>query len=335
MIFYCDESASHFLNFYVQEFYSGAKTPLVPHVLLHMTWTHAHHLAGYEQQDAHEFFIATLDLLHRHLIHRTQVNLSTCDCIVDTVFTGKLQSDVVCQNCKNVSTTIDPFWDISLDLPAGGLTAGKLAGAGGHGHAGNAAGHPVSLQNCLERFTRAEHLGSAAKIRCSICKSYQESTKQLTMKKLPLVASFHLKRFEHSSRFHKKISTRIAFPEFLDMTPFVSHIRNNNNEGQSATTGEYESPVRNNMYTLFAVINHIGNIEAGHYTSYVRQHRDKWFRCNDHQVNTAVKPNEFLSIFIKCVFLFPGCSHHDSGGARQRRLPSVLPQTEAGVQVED
>lgn len=84
-----------FLN--QQEFYSGAKSPLVPHVLLHMTWTHAHHLAGYEQQDAHEFFIATLDLLHRHLIRRTDVNPSNCDCIVDTIFTGKLQSDVVCQ----------------------------------------------------------------------------------------------------------------------------------------------------------------------------------------------------------------------------------------------
>ena len=31
-----------------QEFYSGGKSPLVPHVLLHMTWTHAHHLAGYD-----------------------------------------------------------------------------------------------------------------------------------------------------------------------------------------------------------------------------------------------------------------------------------------------
>lgn len=82
---------------FLQEFYSGSKTPLVPHVLLHMTWTQARHLAGYEQQDAHEFFIATLDLLHRHLIHRTNVNPSNCDCIVDTIFTGKLQSDVVCQ----------------------------------------------------------------------------------------------------------------------------------------------------------------------------------------------------------------------------------------------
>ena len=53
----------HLILFY----FLGAKTPLIPHVLLHMTWQHAHHLAGYEQQDAHEFFIATLDLLHRYV----------------------------------------------------------------------------------------------------------------------------------------------------------------------------------------------------------------------------------------------------------------------------
>lgn len=49
-----------------QEFYSGNKAPLTLHRLLHLIWTHARHLAGYEQQDAHEFFIATLDVLHRH-----------------------------------------------------------------------------------------------------------------------------------------------------------------------------------------------------------------------------------------------------------------------------
>lgn len=49
-----------------QQFYSGNKAPLILHKLLHLIWTHARHLAGYEQQDAHEFFIAALDVLHRH-----------------------------------------------------------------------------------------------------------------------------------------------------------------------------------------------------------------------------------------------------------------------------
>lgn len=246
-----------------QEFFSGVGTPLSPHKLLYMIWTHAHHLAGYEQQDAHEFFIATLDLLHRHLIFKTSISPSSCTCIVDTIFTGKLQSDVVCQVCKGVSTTIDPFWDISLDLPTLGDT------------------DSISLDDCLERFTQPEHLGSMSKIRCSHCNTHQESTKQLTMQKLPVVASFHLKRFEHSSRLHKKITTRVNFPETVDMTPFISNARNTD-----TTIGAGLSKP-DNRYVLFAVINHIGTLDAGHYTSFVRQHRDLWFHCNDHQILPA------------------------------------------------
>lgn len=48
------------------QFYSGHRSPHVPFRLLHLVWTHARHLAGYEQQDAHEFLIAALDVLHRH-----------------------------------------------------------------------------------------------------------------------------------------------------------------------------------------------------------------------------------------------------------------------------
>jgi ubiquitin carboxyl-terminal hydrolase 22/27/51 len=260
-----------------QEFFSGDGSPLSLHKLLYMIWTHAHHLAGYEQQDAHEFFIATLDLLHRHLIHKTNIPPSACTCIVDSIFTGKLQSDVVCQVCKGVSTTVDPFWDISLDLPTGALQNGVV--------------QPISLQDCLQRFTQPENLGSGAKIRCSTCKSHQESTKQLTMQKLPIVASFHLKRFEHSSangrpgasRLHKKITTRVNFPEMLDMSPFISHSRNS----KLKTSNSYQSLPRDNKYVLFAVINHIGTLDAGHYTSYIRQHSNLWFHCNDHQILPA------------------------------------------------
>ena len=37
---------------------------LVPHRLLYSMWQHALHLAGYEQQDAHEFFMGLLDGIH-------------------------------------------------------------------------------------------------------------------------------------------------------------------------------------------------------------------------------------------------------------------------------
>lgn len=254
-----------------QEFYNGNRGPLSLHRLLHLIWNHARHLAGYEQQDAHEFFIATLDVLHRHCKmsmnerknspsnHNDTATTSTqCSCIIDQIFTGGLQSDVVCQNCKGVSTTIDPFWDISLDL-------------GEANHPG--CGPPRSLIDCLERFTRAEHLGSTAKIKCNSCKSYQESTKQLSMRQLPIVASFHLKRFEHSSSIDKKISTFISFPAELNMAPFMSNRKRN-------LSGEYN-------YSLYAVINHVGSLDAGHYTAYVRHQKDCWVKCDDHTITTA------------------------------------------------
>lgn len=95
-----------------QEFYSGKSSPHVPFKLLHLVWTHARHLAGYEQQDAHEFLIETLNVLHRHCQGlsdaRTQppngqsAGTSKCHCIIDQIFTGGLQSDVICQFCKYV-----------------------------------------------------------------------------------------------------------------------------------------------------------------------------------------------------------------------------------------
>ena len=80
----------------------------------------------------------------------------------------------------------------------------------------------LSLYDCLKLFTRTEHLGSSAKIKCNKCESYQESTKQLSLKTLPIVVSFHLKRFEQTNRLNKKISTYVSFPTMIDMTPFTT-----------------------------------------------------------------------------------------------------------------
>lgn len=139
------------------------------------------HLAGYKQQDAHEFFIASLNLLHIHFrdAMKAQHN-DPCNCIVDEIFTGELLSDLVCTTCKHVSPTFEPFKDLSLDLSF------------------DMNGQPKSLINCLERFTRLEYLGANAKLICSKCNTEQEFTKELSIETLPIIASFHLKRFEQT-----------------------------------------------------------------------------------------------------------------------------------------
>ena len=78
--------------------------PHVPFKFLHLVWMHARHLAGYEQQDAHEFFISAIDVLHHHCGGQTPTvtHPGHCTCIIDQIFAGRLQSDVTCQSCGYV-----------------------------------------------------------------------------------------------------------------------------------------------------------------------------------------------------------------------------------------
>lgn len=113
-------------------------------------------------------------------------------------------------------------------------------------------------------------------------------------------------RFEQSSRFHKKISSFISFPQYLDMTPFMaSKIGCKPGSTESSNAKTYSNGISHNdnkwvrmsaerilfisvfRYCLFAVVNHSGTIETGHYTAFVRQHRDQWFKCDDHLIMRA------------------------------------------------
>lgn len=73
----------------------------------------------------------------------------------------------------------------------------------------------------------------------------------------------------------EKISNKISFPEMLDMTPFMSRPK---------TTQMCPIPP-DNRYSLFAVINHLGDaMDSGHYTAYIRQQTDYWYKCDDDEI---------------------------------------------------
>jgi len=166
------------------EFHSAEKTEGFGAVSMLMgSWLAGEALAGYQQQDAHEYMQFILNTLHQANGGSTD-DSEDCKCVVHQAFCGKLSSTVTCDNCRNVTTAQDPYMDLSLDVRIQGKKR-KIKEEKGEET-------PLDLRDCLERFTVKEKLGSA-EYTCRNCDSPQNATKQLSIKRLPPVLSIHLK----------------------------------------------------------------------------------------------------------------------------------------------
>ncbi|CAN1798925.1 Ubiquitin C-terminal hydrolase 22 [Linum perenne] len=277
--------------------FSGDRNPYSPAKFLYSWWQHASNLASYEQQDAHEFFISMLDGIHENVERDGSKPQSPghgdC-CIAHRVFSGILRSDVMCMACGFTSTTYDPCVDISLDLDPHQGSYGKASSVKvHHTHNGDADSLSSSqsptmstLMGCLDRFTRPERLGSDQKFFCQRCKVNQESLKQMSIRKLPLVSCFHIKRFEHSHtrRMSRKVDRYLQFPFSLNMAPYLSSSILRSRFGNRVFSFEGDEPeVSNEMsseFELFAVVTHSGKLDAGHYVTYLRL-GNQWYKCDD------------------------------------------------------
>lgn len=143
-------------------------------------WISQTHMAGYSQQDAHEFFISFLDEIHNSACPPNQRHLgqTLCPCIVHQVFGGVLQSDVTCSGCNAISLTRDPILDLSLEISK--VSAKKKKGEDS----------VVTLSDCLEEYTMPEKLSVYT---CKSCGASAEAMKQLSINTLPPVLSIQLK----------------------------------------------------------------------------------------------------------------------------------------------
>ncbi|KDD74957.1 hypothetical protein H632_c963p0, partial [Helicosporidium sp. ATCC 50920] len=120
--------------------FSGRREGFSPTRFLLAWWTLiGGHMAGSQQQDAHEFFLFMLEML----VSGSQEGPSAS--VPRQVFEGRLSSRVVCGSCGHCSVTRDPFTHLSLDIPApGALLPPPLlprgGGAGSRGGGGNGRG---------------------------------------------------------------------------------------------------------------------------------------------------------------------------------------------------
>ncbi|KAI5793866.1 hypothetical protein DFH27DRAFT_146876 [Peziza echinospora] len=305
------------------EFFTSDKVEgFGPTNLLITSWKCDQALAGCKQQDAHEYLQFLLNQLHTTNGGVTDnTKTGSCKCIIHRCFYGKLQSDVTCGNCHNVTTALDPVMDLSLELKP------KPKGKRGHQTNGDDFGSAttpevLTLQECLERFTTPEKLG--IEYNCVKCSgsTLQEATKQLTVKRLPPVLCIQLKRFEHSSSGFSKIDTKVRFPAQLDMTPYITRSKRkptdlsipaqipiptgNSKKEKAAAAAALASnaaaaaaaaaasaailspPPSNFQYELLTVVVHDGQIDTGHYYSYSKSN-GQWFKFNDSVVSAATE----------------------------------------------
>ncbi|KAJ2926938.1 hypothetical protein H1R20_g10145, partial [Candolleomyces eurysporus] len=278
------------------EIYSEDNSPYGPTGFLYTLWKASSELSGYAQQDAHESFITVLNQIHS--TSRGSTNVS-CNCIIHNTFAGQLQSDVKCEKCGNTNSTVDPTLDISLELK---------------GKAGETVGDNT-LEGCLRRFTQPERLGPK-EYSCSKCGKGSpvrgaEASKRLSIRKLPAVLSFQFKRFEHKTNDKssaRKIDVPVRFPSSINMAAYTTMVMNQMEKENPTGPGagvpfSYPGPEALYEYDLFAVINHEGQIDNGHYTNYAR-FEDEWYRFDDDKVThttqaECLNSNAYMCFYVK------------------------------------
>ncbi|KAI9787723.1 MAG: hypothetical protein M1839_000254 [Geoglossum umbratile] len=223
---------------------------------------------GNEMQDAHEYLHLVLGQLHAS--NGGEPDLSEqalCECIIHKSFYGKLQSDVTCQKCYNVTTAVDPVMELNLELQGrGGAVEAEVHGT------------IQDLHGCFDKFTSPEKLNS---YNCELCLATdQGATKQLTLNRLPSVLCLQLKRFANVSSTSSKLEYKVQFPLQLDAFAYTARAKR-------------LKAVGSEMYDLLGVIVHMGTIDTGHYISFAREGH-QWFRFDDSKV-TLASEQEVLS----------------------------------------
>jgi len=150
----------------------------------------------------------------------------------------------------------------------------------------------ISLQDCLDEFTKEEQLGEDDLWYCPQCKKHQQASKKFDLWKAPDILVVHLKRFSNNRSLRDKIDTHIDFPiEGLDLGHMVGErkiakmLLDQGVDIEGLKLGNLDEPL---VYDLFGVDEHIGGLGGGHYRAYASNHLNgKWYHFDDSYVTPA------------------------------------------------
>ncbi|XP_016974321.1 ubiquitin carboxyl-terminal hydrolase 43 isoform X2 [Drosophila rhopaloa] len=177
----------------------------------------------------------------------------------------------------------------------------------------------LTLEQCLEHYTKAETLSAEDAWRCPHCQQYLPVVKTLGLWSLPDILVVHFKRFrQHQSKGPQaaKLTTMVKFPlTAFDMSPHLARgvhesassslgmgtgmgmglgLGLGSNPWKRARSGDSRSSTLNSRcdpkdtrYDLYAVCYHQGDtLETGHYTAACKNPYDRqWYKFDDQRVS--------------------------------------------------
>lgn len=260
--------------------------------------------AGNEQQDSHEFMMMLFDKLHHDLnlhgkdkykqngiasngdddssinIPRATLgfqfwkrHLEMNKSIVSDLFEGIFMSTLTCTFCKGQSNTFEVFNCLSLPIPSDSR---------------------CHLRDCLNHFSNPERIEAAWE--CPRCKQKREADKKIVICKLPKILIIHLKRFSLDGRWRSKLQTTVDFP-LTDLSVDCTNVL-----PQSA----YGTIPSKTSYNLYAVVNHYGHLDGGHYTAFCKLENRRWYTFDDSNV-TEMRDADVCSQAAYILFYDAGC----------------------------
>eukprot|EP00826_Nyctotherus_ovalis_P044479 TRINITY_DN4801_c0_g5_i1.p1 TRINITY_DN4801_c0_g5~~TRINITY_DN4801_c0_g5_i1.p1 ORF type:complete len:567 (-),score=114.62 TRINITY_DN4801_c0_g5_i1:85-1785(-) len=130
-------------------------------------------------------------------------------------------------------------------------------------------GTRVSIYSCFDQFSSWETLDKHNAWYCITCKDFVQASKRMEILRCPPMLVLHLKRFKMredvtSYRAGGRLSALVEFPlNGLDLRGFVSQ--------------------KNAVYDLYAVSNHYGSTDFGHYTAFA-MNKGEWYKFDDSSV---------------------------------------------------
>ncbi|XP_043120214.1 ubiquitin carboxyl-terminal hydrolase 8 isoform X2 [Puntigrus tetrazona] len=228
--------------------------------------------SSYEHQDSQELLLFLMDGLHEDLNkadkrrgykeedidHLDDVSAAELawskhkllnESIIVALFQGQFKSTVQCMSCQHKSRTFETFMYLTLEMTPSSK---------------------CSLQDCLKLFSKEERLTDSNRFYCRHCKTHRDAIKKMQIWKVPPILLVHLKRFKYDGRWREKLQTLVDFPlDNLDLTQYVIGPKQNLKK-----------------YHLYAVSNHYGGMDGGHYTAYCKNPvKQRWFKFDDHEVS--------------------------------------------------